>query len=139
MHRRQRWSRRITERRGLDSWGDLEGVVLTSMSAGQVVGGVLSRRAGSDPPFPISGCCCSFAILIVAEDLLRQGHDCAPPYTDILYWVGFPNPQATRRELSVSRWRQHHVNAYLSSLKIAIVSTLLCLAIGCPMASPFRG
>ncbi|MCB1601677.1 MAG: putrescine ABC transporter permease PotH, partial [Xanthomonadales bacterium] len=58
-----------------------------------------------------------------------------PPYTDILYWVdGFPILKLRGENYLFLAGDSIYVNAYLSSLKIAIVSTLLCLAIGYPMA-----
>jgi putrescine transport system permease protein len=58
-----------------------------------------------------------------------------PPYTDILYWVdGFPVLKLRGENYQYLISDALYVNAYLSSLKIAVVSTLLCLLIGYPMA-----
>lgn len=58
-----------------------------------------------------------------------------PPYTDILYWIdGFPILKLRGENYLFLAGDSIYVSAYLSSLKIAVVSTLLCLAIGYPMA-----
>lgn len=58
-----------------------------------------------------------------------------PPYTDVLYWVdGFPVIKLRGENYLFLLGDSIYLNAYLSSLKIAVVSTLLCLAIGYPMA-----
>lgn len=58
-----------------------------------------------------------------------------PPYTDVLYWVdGFPVVKLRGENYLYLLGDSLYINAYLSSLKIALVSTLLCLLIGYPMA-----
>ncbi|PIQ37821.1 MAG: putrescine ABC transporter permease PotH [Lysobacterales bacterium CG17_big_fil_post_rev_8_21_14_2_50_64_11] len=58
-----------------------------------------------------------------------------PPYTDLLSWDG----DKLSVHLNIGNYLfllrdSLYVNAYLSSLKIALVSTLICLVIGYPMA-----
>ena len=58
-----------------------------------------------------------------------------PPFTDVLYWVdGFPVIKLRGENYLYLLGDSLYLNAYLSSLKIAAISTLLCLAIGYPMA-----
>ena len=58
-----------------------------------------------------------------------------PPYTDVLYWVdGFPVGKLRGENYLYLLGDSLYINAYLSSLKIAVVSTFLCLLIGYPMA-----
>lgn len=58
-----------------------------------------------------------------------------PPYTDLMSWVG----DKLTIELNLKNYLflvrdSLYVSAYLSSLKIAVVSTLICLLIGYPLA-----
>ncbi len=58
-----------------------------------------------------------------------------PPYTDLVSWVG----DTLTIELNLKNYLflvrdSLYVNAYLSSLKIAVVSTFICLLIGYPLA-----
>lgn len=58
-----------------------------------------------------------------------------PPYTDLLAWDG----DKLSVHLNIGNYLfllrdSLYVNAYLSSLKIALVSTLICLLLGYPMA-----
>ena len=58
-----------------------------------------------------------------------------PPYTDLMSWVG----DTLTIELNLKNYLflvrdSLYVNAYLSSLKIAVVSTFFCLLIGYPLA-----
>ncbi|GMU44366.1 MAG: ABC transporter permease subunit [Xanthomonadales bacterium] len=58
-----------------------------------------------------------------------------PPFTDVLYWVdGFPVLKLRGENYLFLLGDSIYLNAYLSSLWIAVVATLLCLAIGYPMA-----
>lgn len=58
-----------------------------------------------------------------------------PPYTDILYWVdGYPILKLHGENYQYLVQDALYLNAYLSSLKIAAISTILCLLIGYPMA-----
>jgi putrescine transport system permease protein len=58
-----------------------------------------------------------------------------PPYTSLFEWVGdrFTISLNTANYLYLVR-DSLYVNAYLSSLKIAFISTLLCLLVGYPIA-----
>ncbi|MBK8070296.1 MAG: ABC transporter permease subunit [Rhodanobacteraceae bacterium] len=58
-----------------------------------------------------------------------------PPFTDVLYWVdGFPVVKLRGENYLFLLGDSIYLNAYLSSLKIAVVSTFLCLLVGYPMA-----
>ena len=58
-----------------------------------------------------------------------------PPYTDILYWVdGFPVVKLRGENYLYLIGDSLYVDAYLSSLKIAVIATALCLLVGYPMA-----
>lgn len=58
-----------------------------------------------------------------------------PPFTDVLYWVdGFPVVKLRGENYLFLLGDSIYLSAYLSSLKIAAISTLLCLLIGYPMA-----
>jgi putrescine transport system permease protein len=73
--------------------------------------------------------------LIVLKIAFSQQAIAIPPYTPILEYVG----NALTLKLNLSNFRElvsdnHYLEAYGSSLKIAGISTLLCLLIGYPMA-----
>lgn len=73
--------------------------------------------------------------LIVLKIAFSQQAIAIPPYTPILEVVG----EAVTLKLNLSNFIEllrdaHYLQAYASSLKIAAISTLLCLLIGYPMA-----
>jgi putrescine transport system permease protein len=73
--------------------------------------------------------------LIVLKIAFSQQAIAIPPYTPILEYVG----NALTLKLNLSNFLElvsdnHYLEAYASSLKIAGISTLLCLLIGYPMA-----
>jgi putrescine transport system permease protein len=73
--------------------------------------------------------------LIVLKIAFSQQAIAIPPYTPILEYVG----NALTLKLNLSNFLElvsdsHYLEAYGSSLKIAGISTLLCLLIGYPMA-----
>ncbi|MFY2765010.1 ABC transporter permease subunit [Arenimonas sp. MALMAid1274] len=58
-----------------------------------------------------------------------------PPYTDLFQWVGDKLQVSLNAGNYLYLVRDSlYVNAYLSSLKIAVIATFLCLLVGYPMA-----
>lgn len=72
---------------------------------------------------------------IVVKISLSEALIAVPPYTQILAWLdGKLRVGATLENYLFLLTDRLYVVAYLNSLKIALVSTLLCLLIGYPMA-----
>ncbi|GJL82816.1 MAG: putrescine ABC transporter permease [marine bacterium B5-7] len=75
-----------------------------------------------------------FAIVLklsFAEPLIAQ-----PPYSAVFEWAGglLPNFTGSLDNYQFLLTDDLYINAYLNSIKIAMVSTILCLLIGYPMA-----
>lgn len=74
-------------------------------------------------------------LLIAFKISFSQAAIAMPPYTPIMTWVdGAPSLDIHLKNYLFLVSDSLYVNAYLSSIKIALVSTLLCLLIGYPMA-----
>jgi putrescine transport system permease protein len=74
-------------------------------------------------------------LLIAFKISFSQAAIAMPPYTPIMTWVdGHPSLDIHLKNYLYLFNDSLYVNAYLSSIKIAVISTFLCLLIGYPMA-----
>jgi putrescine transport system permease protein len=73
--------------------------------------------------------------LIVLKLSFSQEQLSIPPYAPLLHWVrGLPHPVLHINNYTFLFTDPLYVSAYLYSLKVALVSTFFCLALGYPMA-----
>ena len=74
--------------------------------------------------------------LIVLKIALSQPADGVPPYTPMLRWAGglWPDIQLSTDAFALIIGDPHYLNALLLSLKVAALSTAICLLAGYPMA-----
>ena len=73
--------------------------------------------------------------LIVLKLSFSQEQLAIPPFAPLLHWVnGLPHPSLHVGNYTFLFTDPLYISAYLYSLKVALVSTLLCLLLGYPMA-----
>ena len=73
--------------------------------------------------------------LIVLKLSFSQERLAIPPYAPLLEWInGLPHPALHLNNYAFLFTDPLYISAYLYSLKVAAVSTLLCLLLGYPMA-----
>src|ERR1700733_13764581 len=73
--------------------------------------------------------------LIVLKLSFSQERLAIPPYAPFLEWInGLPHPALHLNNYAFLFTDPLYISAYLYSLKVAAVSTLLCLLLGYPMA-----
>ena len=72
---------------------------------------------------------------IVLKIALAQGADGVPPYTPLLHWIGgAPRLRITWDNFSLILTDPLYRGAFVHSLRVAGLSTLICLLMGYPMA-----
>ena len=72
---------------------------------------------------------------IVLKIALAQGADGVPPYTPLLHWIGgAPRLRITWDNFSLILTDPLYRGAFVHSLQVAGLSTLICLLMGYPMA-----
>src|SRR5579863_3841278 len=73
--------------------------------------------------------------LIVLKLSFSQERLTIPPYAPLLEWInGLPRPSLHFSNYAFLFTDPLYISAYLYSLKVAVVSTVLCLLLGYPMA-----